>query len=101
MAGTVRALGAADLRRARCDMQMIFQDPFASLNPYRRLRDQVAGAAGELRRGARKSAEDKVATLFDRVELRAQLHENASRTSFRAANGSASPLRGRSPPIPS
>ncbi len=36
------ALNAADLRRARRDMQMVFQDPFASLNPYRRLRDQVS-----------------------------------------------------------
>ena len=29
----VRALGHTDLRRARADMQMVFQDPFASLNP--------------------------------------------------------------------
>ncbi|MDB5541262.1 MAG: transporter ATP-binding protein, partial [Devosia sp.] len=29
----IRALGHADLRRARRDMQMVFQDPFASLNP--------------------------------------------------------------------
>ena len=38
----IRKLGAPELRRARREMQMIFQDPFASLNPYRRLVDQVA-----------------------------------------------------------
>ena len=65
----VRALGAADLRRARRDMQMIFQDPFASLNPYRRLRDQVAEPLVNFDVVRGKALDDKVATLFDRVEL--------------------------------
>jgi peptide/nickel transport system ATP-binding protein/glutathione transport system ATP-binding protein len=65
----VRALGAADLRRARRDMQMIFQDPFASLNPYRRLRDQVAEPLVNFDIARGKALDDRVATLFDRVEL--------------------------------
>jgi ABC-type glutathione transport system ATPase component len=65
----VRALGATDLRRARRDMQMIFQDPFASLNPYRRLRDQVAEPLVNFALAQGKELEDRVATLFDRVEL--------------------------------
>ncbi|WP_423065097.1 dipeptide ABC transporter ATP-binding protein [Devosia sp. CN2-171] len=65
----VRALGATDLRRARRDMQMIFQDPFASLNPYRRLRDQVAEPLVNFAMAEGKELEDRVATLFDRVEL--------------------------------
>ena len=36
------ALNQRDLRTARLDMQMIFQDPFASLNPQMQLADQVA-----------------------------------------------------------
>ncbi|MEM7198413.1 MAG: ABC transporter ATP-binding protein, partial [Pseudomonadota bacterium] len=35
----IRALGKEKLRKARQDMQMIFQDPFASLNPQIRLID--------------------------------------------------------------
>ena len=65
----VRALGATDLRRARRDMQMIFQDPFASLNPYRRLRDQVAEPLINFNVARGKELEQRVATLFDRVEL--------------------------------
>ena len=35
-------MSAADLRRARAKMQMVFQDPFASLNPQMTLMAQVA-----------------------------------------------------------
>jgi ABC-type glutathione transport system ATPase component len=35
-------LRAGELRTARCEMQMIFQDPFASLNPRMRVREIVA-----------------------------------------------------------
>jgi ABC-type glutathione transport system ATPase component len=37
----VLAAGAGDLRRLRRDMQIIFQDPFASLNPRMRIEDIV------------------------------------------------------------
>jgi ABC-type glutathione transport system ATPase component len=65
----IRTLSPTDLRRARRDMQMVFQDPFASLNPYRRLIDQVAEPL--LNFGLAKGSEiaDRVAVLFDRVEL--------------------------------
>ncbi len=57
------------LRRARRDIQMVFQDPFASLNPYRRLHRQVAEPLVnfDVARGAELEA--RVAALFDRVEL--------------------------------
>jgi ABC-type glutathione transport system ATPase component len=65
----VRRLGALDLRQARRDMQMIFQDPFASLNPYRRLVDQVAEPIHNFRLASGSEVTDRVADLFDRVEL--------------------------------
>ena len=65
----VRNLGVLDLRQARRDMQMIFQDPFASLNPYRRLVDQVAEPIHNFRLASGNEVTDRVADLFDRVEL--------------------------------
>ncbi len=38
----VLAAGGADLRRLRRDMQIVFQDPFGSLNPRMRVREIVA-----------------------------------------------------------
>ncbi len=65
----VMAMGPETLRRARADMQMIFQDPFASLNPMMRLVEQVAEPMRNF--GGRSASEirDRVAMLFDRVEL--------------------------------
>jgi len=65
----VRALGRLDLRRARRDMQMVFQDPFASLNPFRRLIDQVAEPLQNFGLASGSALTDRVAALFDRVEL--------------------------------
>ncbi|MEM8577348.1 MAG: ABC transporter ATP-binding protein [Pseudomonadota bacterium] len=70
MGGTdILGLGPQALREARRDMQMIFQDPFASLNPQMQLADQVAEPIhnyGTLKGGA---VGERVAMLFDRVEL--------------------------------
>jgi len=57
------------LRAARREMQMIFQDPFASLNPYRRLRDQVAEPLVNFGLASGGELDDRIAKLFDRVEL--------------------------------
>ncbi|SPF80579.1 ABC transporter ATP-binding protein [Pseudoprimorskyibacter insulae] len=57
------------LRNMRRDMQMIFQDPFASLNPQMRLMEQVAEPLRNFGIGSRSEMQDKVASLFDRVEL--------------------------------
>jgi oligopeptide/dipeptide ABC transporter ATP-binding protein len=75
-AGTVRlngndlaSLSAHDLRQRRGGMQMVFQDPFASLNPRLSVGYQVAeplivhGLAG------RAETRDRVAALFERVGL--------------------------------
>ncbi len=58
-----------ELRAARRDMQMVFQDPFASLNPQMRLADQVAEPLLNYGIGNDSERADRVAKLFDRVEL--------------------------------
>jgi len=65
----VMALNTRELRTARLDMQMIFQDPFASLNPQMQLSDQVAEPIHNY--GMLKGADVTtwVEDLFDRVEL--------------------------------
>jgi ABC-type glutathione transport system ATPase component len=65
----VAALDDEQLRMARRDMQMVFQDPFASLNPQMRLIDQVAEPMLNFGIGNAAERQDRVAALFDRVEL--------------------------------
>ena len=65
----IRGLSLAELRKTRREMQMVFQDPFASLNPYRRLRDQVAEPLVNFGLASKTEIEDRVASLFDHVEL--------------------------------
>ncbi len=66
----ILALNDRDLRRrAWRDMQMVFQDPFASLNPYMRLREQVAEPIRNFGILTGSAVGDRVAELFDRVEL--------------------------------
>ena len=65
----VRKLGPAGLRQARREMQMIFQDPFASLNPRISVGDIVAEPMiiHGLARG--QELKDRVEALFHRVGL--------------------------------
>ncbi len=65
----IRALDAPALRRARRNMQMVFQDPFASLNPYMRLKKQVAEPLANFGLARGSELDDRVAFLFDRVGL--------------------------------
>ena len=73
--GSVRLSGddimAADretLRRLRADIQMIFQDPMASLNPRKRVVDLIA--QGPIVHGASpKDAREKARALLEMVEL--------------------------------
>ncbi|PWS34864.1 peptide ABC transporter ATP-binding protein [Falsiroseomonas bella] len=73
MGEDLRTLNPADLRRRRRDMQLIFQDPFASLDP----RMTVEEAVGEPLRlhgiVPRAQERDRVAELLARVGLRPEL----------------------------
>jgi len=77
-AGTIRLEGAlitqgarADLRRARRRLQMVFQDPYASLNPRFTAEEIVAEPLINYRAGTRSERRDKVAALFRSVGLNA------------------------------
>ena len=66
----VAVLSKAELRPLRRQMQMIFQDPFSSLNPRRTLLDIVAEPLVANRIGTRQEQLDRVAELLRLVGLR-------------------------------
>ncbi|OIQ34522.1 MAG: glutathione ABC transporter ATP-binding protein GsiA [Roseobacter sp. MedPE-SWchi] len=65
----VIGMNQSELHKARLDMQMIFQDPFASLNPQMQLLDQVAEPLRNYGLASGSELQDRVANLFDRVQL--------------------------------
>ena len=62
-------LDSRDLLRMRRSVQMIFQDPFASLNPRMTVGASVAEPYTAHRLGSRAEARDKAADLLTRVGL--------------------------------
>ncbi len=65
----VLQFSAARLRAARREMQMVFQDPYSSLNPRMRVRDIVEEPLIIHRVGTRAARRDRVAELFTLVGL--------------------------------
>ena len=76
-AGTVH-LGGTDLgalegealRLARRRLQIVFQDPFSSLNPRQRAGDAVRAPLDLMKVGTKSERDDRVAELFTQVGLR-------------------------------
>jgi peptide/nickel transport system ATP-binding protein len=66
----VGRLGRTELRALRREMQMIFQDPFSSLNPRMTLLDLVGEPLLIHGVKSRREREDRVAELLRRVGLR-------------------------------
>lgn len=66
---TLNALHGAELREARADFQMIFQDPYASLNPRMTIYDTLAEAIGAHRRVPAAEMPARVAALMEKVGL--------------------------------
>ncbi len=62
-------LGAGELRRLRPRMQIVFQDPNASLNPRMRVLDLVGDGLLIHGRATRRDLPDRVAEALRRVEL--------------------------------
>ncbi len=64
------ALSARELRSTRRRLQIVFQDPMASLDPRMRVRDAVAEGMLSFGIGASEAERrDRVAALFERVRL--------------------------------
>jgi peptide/nickel transport system ATP-binding protein len=69
----VMKLDAIGLRQMRRSIQMIFQDPFASLNPRLTVGFAVAEPMIEHRLGTRAHARDRAADLLERVGLKTDM----------------------------
>ncbi|APO78643.1 glutathione ABC transporter ATP-binding protein GsiA (plasmid) [Rhizobium etli 8C-3] len=69
----VTSLDSSDLRRMRRSIQMIFQDPFASLNPRMTVGAAVAEPIIEHGLASRVEARNKAADLLVRVGLNADM----------------------------
>jgi len=67
------ALNPSALRRERASIQMVFQDPFASLNPRMKIGSAIAEPL--LEHGTRRRGElrEKVVSLLERVGLEAEM----------------------------
>ena len=63
------SLNGRELRSARRDMQMVFQDPYASLNPYMRLREQIAEPLKNFGLATGSEVDDIVRDILEKVEL--------------------------------
>ncbi len=65
----ITKLGGRDLRSVRREMQMIFQDPYSSLNPRQKVR-QIVGAPLEVHKlGTREERHHRVEELLENVGL--------------------------------
>jgi len=72
----VTRLGKLELRPYRRQMQIIFQDPFSSLNPRKRAGDIVGEPLKVHGILAQKARRERVAELFERVGLRKAQMDN-------------------------
>ena len=69
----VTDMSSNELRDARSDMQIIFQDPFASLNPRMSIGEILSEALHLHGIGTRSDRRERVATLLETVGLPAQV----------------------------
>ena len=87
---------AGDVRRYRSQVQMIFQDPFGSLNPVKTDRAPHRAAAADPRhRAAERRSSERVHELLETVGLVPA--EGTSRPSTRTSSPAASASASRSP----
>ncbi len=66
----IKGFNRAALKDYRRRMQIVFQDPFSSLNPRQKVRDAIGAALDIHQVGSRAEREAEVAGLMERVGLR-------------------------------
>ncbi len=66
----IENLGVAEMRTRRRELQVVFQDPYSSLNPRMTVGDIVGEPLVNYRLAAGSELRDRVASLFERVGLR-------------------------------
>src|ERR1700744_320352 len=72
----ITTLGKSDLRPHRRSMQIVFQDPFASLNPRMTAGDIVGEPLGVHGLASGRAKQERVAELFAQVGLRPDQMKN-------------------------
>ena len=65
----ITMLSKPEMRRYRKRMQIVFQDPYASLNPREKIRTMLMHALSVHRIGTRADREDRVVALLEQVGL--------------------------------
>ncbi len=70
---TLNDLSSEQLKKVRTDLQMIFQDPYASLNPRMTVFDTLAEPLIAHNRTKRKNTSQEVSTLMEKVGLSPRL----------------------------
>ncbi len=85
----LEGVGASEMTQMRKRIQMVFQDPYASLNPRMSIEQIVAEPLRIHRLGSPTEIRDRVFSLLDRVGL-TRARRPSTRTSSREASGSAS-----------
>ena len=93
----ISGLSRRALRPIRREMQMVFQDPYASLNPRQRVRTIIGVAATHPRRRAAASDRRSRPASCSMSSACVPNTPTASRTSSPAASASGSASRGRLP----
>jgi oligopeptide transport system ATP-binding protein len=63
-------MGAGELKKTRSDMQIVFQDPYASLNPRLPIGEIIGEGLSNMGVRDRKQREERVAAILDKVGLR-------------------------------
>ena len=69
------SLDAKAMRRKRRELAMIFQDPYASLDPRQKVGDTISEALAIHRIGSRRERRERTAELLERVGLSSGLAE--------------------------